>query len=412
MKKQILFLSVWLNLLCLLTGQEPSYALNNYGGDALRQRSLAERTTDELAHADTWMAVRTLAHGKYMDMDSRLRFDFVTNIRQAWQRVELFLSCLPADLVLSDDERRRLYGERPENAIDKRLIRAYAKWAHLYDEAKQKKARYQECLAGLRSVQTEIADCLDVFYAIGRAHPEVFARALREEQMSMSAPVAPDSGRHLIPGIVSVMESCYFMVSDSIAFMSDQPGRMETRNLTRDLRTYCEPLTIKFNDDGEMWIRNNNYRLFKAIMILINNAWDFASRKIRPFDDKIMEVGVSVRLRYDSTNREIVCIVEDDGPGIPDSYLVEGAVPGRPRVFDLDVTYRPTGNGVGTGLGLCEFYRILEQLSGQFRFETRHYETYPNDHGTEFEVRIPAALLPAPLDSLSGDETSQSEICI
>ncbi len=51
----------------------------------------------------------------------------------------------------------------------------------------------------------------------------------------------------------------------------------------------------------------------------------------------------------------IVIIVEDDGPGIPESNL--------PRIFDPFFTTKPVGKGTGLGLSIC--YGIINKMGGK-----------------------------------------------
>lgn len=71
---------------------------------------------------------------------------------------------------------------------------------------------------------------------------------------------------------------------------------------------------------------------------------------------------------------QVVLVVEDNGPGIPDEV--------RDRVFEPFFTTKPSGRG--TGLGLHVVHEIVSALSGTVACETAA------DLGTTFRVTLPA----------------------
>ncbi len=80
-----------------------------------------------------------------------------------------------------------------------------------------------------------------------------------------------------------------------------------------------------------------------------------------------------------------VCIsVADNGAGIP--------LESQPHIFEPFYTTKPVG--VGTGLGLGIVHRIVKQYGGTIRFSS-------DEHGTEFQVRVPARLPARPEAQMS-----------
>ena len=69
----------------------------------------------------------------------------------------------------------------------------------------------------------------------------------------------------------------------------------------------------------------------------------------------------------------IVIIVEDNGPGIPESNL--------PRIFDPFFTTKPVGKGTGLGLAIC--YGIVNKIGGKIDVHSVVNE------GTRFRIWIP-----------------------
>ena len=54
-------------------------------------------------------------------------------------------------------------------------------------------------------------------------------------------------------------------------------------------------------------------------------------------------------------SRHVLIIVEDDGPGIPESNL--------DRIFDPFFTTKPVGKGSGLGLSIC--FGIIKKMGGE-----------------------------------------------
>src|SRR5690606_38031661 len=77
-------------------------------------------------------------------------------------------------------------------------------------------------------------------------------------------------------------------------------------------------------------------------------------------------------------NADLVLVVEDTGPGIPE--------PVRARLFQAFVTANKTG---GTGLGLAIVKRIAEQHGGSVSVTT-------GSGGTRFELRLPGQVEAVP----------------
>ena len=92
----------------------------------------------------------------------------------------------------------------------------------------------------------------------------------------------------------------------------------------------------------------------------------------------------SIRIRAERAGRQIVVLVEDDGPGIPDGKLE--------AIFDRFYTERPAGEKFGThsGLGLSISKQIVEAHQGSIHAENRR-DTDGRVTGARFVVRLPAA---------------------
>ena len=103
----------------------------------------------------------------------------------------------------------------------------------------------------------------------------------------------------------------------------------------------------------------------QVLLNLMNNAI-YAMEKT----GGIIKIGTKLsRLEKD----HIVIIVEDNGPGIPESNL--------PRIFDPFFTTKPVGKGTGLGLSIC--YGIIQKMGGKIDVQSAV------DMGTRFRVWIP-----------------------
>lgn len=127
-----------------------------------------------------------------------------------------------------------------------------------------------------------------------------------------------------------------------------------------------------------------NPNAFQQVMVnLFTNALDALKDVSSP--------RVVVRTFLDGSR---CCVqVSDNGCGIP--------ADGVARVFDPFFTTKPVGQG--TGLGLSISYRLVEQMGGTIRVESREGE------GTTFSVELPIAEVGSSVRDFPGDRVLDSE---
>jgi signal transduction histidine kinase/putative methionine-R-sulfoxide reductase with GAF domain len=94
-------------------------------------------------------------------------------------------------------------------------------------------------------------------------------------------------------------------------------------------------------------------------------------------------------LRCDSDGDDLVIEVADSGPGIPKSI--------RKTLFDPFVTH---GKKTGTGLGLANVKKIVEEHGGTITVDT-------SKNGTSFTIRIPSATMPHSLRPASARQSTR-----
>ena len=101
---------------------------------------------------------------------------------------------------------------------------------------------------------------------------------------------------------------------------------------------------------------------------------------------------IQVGLRRVDGRMEI--LVDDQGPGIPDSVL--------PRLFEPFFTTRAAG--LGTGLGLAVSQHLAQRLGGALRAENRP------DGGARFILALEAAALRSPREPSRAEATDDSDV--
>jgi two-component system, OmpR family, sensor histidine kinase ChvG len=117
-------------------------------------------------------------------------------------------------------------------------------------------------------------------------------------------------------------------------------------------------------------VRASAERLTQVFENLLDNAASFSP------------AGGTVDVRLDQEDGAGVVLVEDQGPGIPETHLE--------RIFDRFFRYRPEGGRDGhTGLGLAIAKAIAEGYGGTISASNRP------EGGARFEVRLPAVRSPA-----------------
>ena len=102
----------------------------------------------------------------------------------------------------------------------------------------------------------------------------------------------------------------------------------------------------------------------------------------------------TIAIRTYQEGTDVVCEIEDDGPGIPAANLR--------RIFDPFFTTKPPGKG--TGLGLSVSYDIIvNKHQGQISVESEE------NRGAKFTVRLP--LTPAPRTSETAEQVLTGVEC-
>jgi len=166
-----------------------------------------------------------------------------------------------------------------------------------------------------------------------------------------------------------------------------QPERIDLRDTLSDLthllnRLVGEKVSLILDHDHDLAaIKADKRQLEQVVMNLVVNARDAMPQggEIRVVTENLVLKEELIRDRALVPAGEYVLLkVIDEGHGIPQESL--------PKIFEpFYTTKRP---GEGTGLGLSTVYGIVKQTGG-FIFA----ESDPN-HGTEFELLLPAHVLP------------------
>jgi len=131
-------------------------------------------------------------------------------------------------------------------------------------------------------------------------------------------------------------------------------------------------LDVQVADDAKLRVSGVEDRLVQVMRNLIANAQSFS-----PPNGKIVMKG-------SRTNGHVEVVVEDEGPGIPESKMT--------AIFDRFYTERPKGEKFGThsGLGLSISKQIIEAHRGTIRAMNRYADDDPKKVlGARFIIRLP-----------------------
>lgn len=137
---------------------------------------------------------------------------------------------------------------------------------------------------------------------------------------------------------------------------------VEGRCLRADNRVKIN-LDTAFDEREPVLVRASPERLTQVFENLLDNAESFSP------------AGATVDVRLVRENGAGVVVVEDRGPGIPETHL--------DRIFDRFFQYRPHGRDGHTGLGLAIVRAIVDGYGGSIRAWNRP------EGGASFEVRLP-----------------------
>ncbi|MEP1903652.1 MAG: HAMP domain-containing sensor histidine kinase, partial [Nitratireductor sp.] len=118
-----------------------------------------------------------------------------------------------------------------------------------------------------------------------------------------------------------------------------------------------------------MVVKGFDMRLGQVVRNLVDNALSFSPE------------GAQVKVMARREPGNIVIMVEDQGPGIPEDSLE--------KIFDRFHTDRPDSFGKHSGLGLAISRQIVEAHGGTIRAENRMQ--YDEVQGARFIVTLPAA---------------------
>lgn len=131
-------------------------------------------------------------------------------------------------------------------------------------------------------------------------------------------------------------------------------------------------LDVQVADDAKLRVSGVEDRLVQVMRNLIANAQSFS-----PPNGKIVMKG-------SRTNGHVEVVVEDEGPGIPESKMT--------AIFDRFYTERPKGEKFGkhSGLGLSISKQIIDAHRGTIRAMNRYADDDPKKVlGARFVIRLP-----------------------
>ncbi len=145
-----------------------------------------------------------------------------------------------------------------------------------------------------------------------------------------------------------------------------------------DIRgSVSKALAIENNLSTPVQVNANRLTLTSALFNIINNAVHFANKK--------QDDNASVRVVLTEENGFVRIDVIDNGEGIPKELLEIDTVTGKPRLFNLNVSQREGG----TGLGTTEAWYAVKDMGGTIDIRSELGK------GTTFTLRLPVANEPS-----------------
>ena len=129
-----------------------------------------------------------------------------------------------------------------------------------------------------------------------------------------------------------------------------------------DMAAYTKVSMNTYLEENLPPIYGSQTEIQQVLLNLINNA-------LYALEKEGGKLDITSKLEGD----QVLVIVEDDGPGIPEANLE--------RIFDPFFTTKPVGKGSGLGLSIC--FGIIKKMGGDISVHS------VVDIGTRFEVRFP-----------------------
>ncbi|HEX9108130.1 MAG TPA: ATP-binding protein, partial [Longimicrobiales bacterium] len=210
--------------------------------------------------------------------------------------------------------------------------------------------------------------------------PEPAMRALAEE---LADPIAHEAlrARELIRNLLHMARQSE-MVLGPVSLNA-------ALDVATGLRAYAfaqAGLRLDVDAEPDLWVVADRQRLEQSFLNIINNA----------YDAMVQGRGSRAAISAWRDGAQVIVLVQDDGPGLPDAA----------RVFDPFYTTKPVGSG--TGLGLTIVHRFVEEAGGSIEavnapgggalFRLRLRATTPvSGGGSEEEPAVPHQALVEPM---------------
>ncbi len=184
-----------------------------------------------------------------------------------------------------------------------------------------------------------------------------------EDELQANGPINRDDVRTLLRQIEAGVERTCMIIKGLYAF-SRQPAALSCVEvdgpavLVDSLRAFEHPrranvVLQEAGESGDCKVIADPGALRQIIQHLLDNACDAIG------DDGCVVVGMRERSSEEGAFVELT--VEDDGPGIAPEHLE--------RIFDPFFTTKASGEGIG--IGLTFVYRLVSDLGGSIRYDSR-----------------------------------------
>ena len=158
-----------------------------------------------------------------------------------------------------------------------------------------------------------------------------------------------------------------------IAAATSSASRMNISNAINEMSGWDEVITLVNNLPSLSFVQGNRLTLSSAIWNIVNNARYFAKQK--------QGEAARVNIRFTEENGFVRIDIADNGPGIPADLLEFDPLMKRSKLFNLNVSQREGG----TGLGTTEAWYAIKDAHGTIEVQSEL------DKGATFTIRLPIA---------------------
>ncbi|HDL20815.1 MAG TPA: GHKL domain-containing protein, partial [Nitrospirae bacterium] len=194
--------------------------------------------------------------------------------------------------------------------------------------------------------------------------------AMREELNELT----PEKTAEYIKDILIQSKRAHNIIDDLLDFARARKSPvMEKQNIVHIIKESVNLVDnqLRINNihleqdipDETFFVKGNHSKLEQIFVSIFTNAIQAMKNNGK----------LTVRLRPDTENKNIIITISDTGPGIPEEDIK--------NIFEPFFTTKPVGEGTGLGLSVC--HSLVQEHRGEIEVKSRLNE------GTTFVIKFP-----------------------